>query len=152
MRRLFLFLCCCALLIGQVTAQDRTITGTVMDASGGPVVGASISVRGSNRGTSTDNNGSFVLTVPDNAKTLVISAVNFATLEVGIAGKTTIGSITMQQSGKSLSEVVVVAYGTQNKGNVTGAVTTVSGNVVADRPFTSVDKALQGAVAGMLVS
>ena len=123
-----------------------------MDANGGPVVGASISVRGSSRGTSTDNNGSFVLTVPENARVLIISAVNFTTLEVGITGKTTIGTVSLQQANKSLSEVVVVAYGTQNKTNVTGAVTTISGTVVADKPFTSVDKALQGAVPGMLVS
>lgn len=93
-----------------------------------------------------------MLTVPDNARTLEISAVNFATLEVSIAGKTTIGSVALQPANKSLSEVVVVAYGTQNKTNVTGAVTTVSGKVVADKPFTSVDKALQGSVPGMLVS
>ena len=152
MRRFFLFLWSCFLLIGQVTAQSHTISGTVLDANGAPVVGASIAVKGSNKGTSTGNNGSFMLTVPDNARTLIISAVNFASLEVGITGKTTIGSVSLQQANKSLSEVVVVAYGTQNKTNVTGSVTTVSGNVVADKPFTSVDKALQGAVPGMLVS
>ena len=152
MRRFLLFLGCFVLLIGQVTAQNHTITGTVLDASGAPVVGASISLKGSNRGTSTDNNGSFLLTVPDNARTLVISAVNFAPLEISISGKTSIGSVALQPANKSLSEVVVVAYGTQNKTNVTGAVTTVNGNVVADKPFTSVDKALQGAVPGMLVS
>jgi TonB-linked SusC/RagA family outer membrane protein len=152
MRRFFLFLWSFVLLIGQVSAQNHTISGTVLDANGVPVVGASIALKGSNRGTSTDNNGSFMLTVPDNARTLVISAVNFASLEVGIAGKTTIGSVSLQVANRSLSEVVVVAYGTQNKTNVTGSVTTINGNVVADKPFTSVDKALQGAVPGMLVS
>lgn len=140
------------MLIGQVTAQTHTISGTVSDANGAPVMGASVSLKGSNRGTSTDNNGSFVLTVPDDAGTLVISAVNFAPLEVGIHGKTTIGTVALQPAGKSLGEVVVVAYGTQHQTNVTGAVTTVNGNVLADRPFTSVDKALQGAVPGMWVS
>jgi TonB-linked SusC/RagA family outer membrane protein len=152
MRRFVLFLWAFVLLMGQVSAQNHTVSGTVLDASGAPVIGASIAVKGSNRGTSTDNNGSFMLTVPDNARTLVISAVNFSTLEVGISGKTTIGTVSLQPANKSLSEVVVVAYGTQNKTNVTGAVTTVSGKVVADRPFTSVDKALQGAVPGMYVS
>jgi len=152
MRRFFLFLWSFVLLIGQVSAQSHTISGTILDANGAPVIGASIALKGSNRGTSTDNNGSFMLTVPDNARTLVISAVNFSTLEVGISGKTTIGTVSLQPANKSLSEVVVVAYGTQNKTNVTGAVTTVSGKVVADRPFTSVDKALQGSVPGMYVS
>lgn len=152
MRRFFLFLWSLVFLMGQAFAQDHTISGTILDAAGAPVVGASIAIKGSNRGTSTDNNGSFLLTVPANARTLVISAVNFSTLEVGISGKTSIGTVSLQPANKSLSEVVVVAYGTQNKTNVTGAVTTVSGKVVADRPFTSVDKALQGAVPGMLVS
>ena len=152
MRRFLLFFCCAVLIIGQVTAQNHAITGTVLDANGTPVVGASVSLKGSNRGTTTDNNGSFAISVPDNARTLVISAVNFAPLEVGISGKTTIGTVSLQSANKSLSEVVVVAYGTQNKTNVTGAVSTISGNVVADKPFTSVDKALQGAIPGMLVS
>ena len=63
-----------------------------------------------------------------------------------------LGIVNMQPAGKNLSEVVVVAYGTQRKTNVTGAVATVTGAAVADRPFTSVDKALQGDVAGVQVS
>ena len=152
MRRFFLFFWGLVLLIGEASAQNHTISGTILDANGAPVVGASIAVKGSNRGTSTDNNGSFMLTVPDNARTLVISAVNFSPLEVGITGKTSIGTLSLQAANKSLSEVVVVAYGTQNKTNVTGAVSTVKGNLLADKPFTSVDKALQGQVPGMFVS
>ena len=153
MRRIFLFLCCFALLIGQVTAQNHTVSGTIIDGNGAPVAGASVTVKGSSRGTSTGNDGTFTLAVPESAKTLVLSAVNFTTQELDISGgKTSIGTITLQAAGKSLSEVVVVAYGTQNKTNVTGSVATVSGNVVADKPFTSVDKALQGAVPGMQVS
>jgi TonB-linked SusC/RagA family outer membrane protein len=152
MRRSLLLLWCFVLLTGGVIAQNHTISGTILDGNGAPVIGASVAVKGTNRGTSTGTDGSFSLTVSETAKTLVISAVNFATLEVGISGKTSIGSVALQPANKSLSEVVVVAYGTQSKTNVTGSVTTVSGNVVADKPFTSVDKALQGAVAGMQVS
>src|SRR6202522_1767618 len=152
MRRFSLLLWCFVLLTGGVMAQNHTITGTILDGNGAPVIGASVAVKGTNRGTSTGTDGSFSLTVSESAKTLVISAVNFATLEVGISGKTTIGSVALQPVNKSLSEVVVVAYGTQSKTNVTGAVTTVSGTLVADKPFTSVDKALQGAVAGLQVS
>lgn len=154
MRRFLLFLCGFFILISQVSAQDHiiTITGTVLDANGAPVAGASITGKESGRGTSTDNGGHFVLSLPEGARTLVISAVNFSTLETGIAGKTTIGTVSLQPANKSLSEVVVVAYGTQHTTNVTGSVTTVKGNVLADRPFTSVDKALQGTVPGMFVS
>ncbi len=152
MRRTLLFLCCFACFLGQAVAQNHTISGTILDGNGAPVAGASVTLKGSVRGTSTDNNGSFTLAVPETARTLVISAVNFATLDVSIEGKTTIGTIALLAANKSLSEVVVVAYGTQKKTNLTGAVTTVNGSVVADKPFTSVDKALQGAVPGMLVS
>ncbi|HEV9038752.1 MAG TPA: SusC/RagA family TonB-linked outer membrane protein [Puia sp.] len=153
MRRFLLFLCCFAFLIGQVTAQNHTVSGTITDGNGVPVAGASVTLKGSSRGTSTATDGTFTLAVPQSARTLVLSAVNLSTVEIDISdGKTSIGTIALQAAGKNLSEVVVVAYGTQNKVNVTGSVATVSGNVVADKPFTSVDKALQGAVPGMLVS
>jgi TonB-linked SusC/RagA family outer membrane protein len=149
MRRLLTILCCLTLLIGQVAAQNHTISGTVTDANGAPVAGATVAVKGTNRGTSTASDGSFTVTAPSSAKTLIISAVNFATQEVDIAGKTTAGTISLKPGNQSLNEVVVVAYGTQKKTNVTGAVSTISGNLVADKPFTSVDKALQGTVAGL---
>lgn len=153
MRRIFLFLCCFALLIGQVVAQNHAVSGTILDGNGTPVIGATVALKGSSRGTSTGTDGTFTLNVPEKARTLVLSAINYATREVDISdGKTSIGTVVLLPAGKSLSEVVVVAYGTQNKTNVTGSVATVSGNVVADKPFTSVDKALQGAVPGMLVS
>ncbi|GGB04457.1 SusC/RagA family TonB-linked outer membrane protein [Puia dinghuensis] len=153
MRRFLFFLCCFALLIDQVTAQNHTITGTVTDANGVPVAGASVSVKGTNRGTSTGTDGTFTVTAPSTAKTLVISAVNFATQEVDVSGKTTVGTIQMKPgTQQNLNEVVVVAYGTQKKTNVTGSVQTVSGTLVADKPFTSVDKELQGAVAGLQAS
>jgi hypothetical protein len=152
MRRILFFLCCFALLRGQVAAQNHTITGTVTDANGLPVAGATVAVKGTNRGTSTGSDGSFTVTVPPTAKTLVISAVNFSTQEVSIAGRAAVGAIVLQPGTQSLNEVVVVAYGTQKKTVVTGSVTTVSGNLVADKPFTSVDKALQGSVAGLQAS
>src|SRR6478609_9231017 len=82
MRRFLFFLCCFALLIGQVAAQNHTISGTVTDASGAPVAGASVAVKGTNRGTSTASDGTFSVIVPGSAKTLIISAVNLTTQEV----------------------------------------------------------------------
>ena len=152
MRRFLTILGCLILLIGQVSAQNHSISGTVTDANGAPVAGATVAVKGTNRGTSTASDGSFTVTVPASAKTLIISAVNFTAQEVDIAGKSTAGTISLKAGATSLNEVVVVAYGTQKKTNVTGSVVTVSGAVIADKPFTSVDKTLQGAVAGVQVS
>ena len=149
MRKISLFLSFLVLLTGQLAAQGRVISGTVTDAGGAPIAGASITVKGSNRGTSTGTDGSFSISVTTGDKTLVISAVNLSPLEVNIQNKTNLGTIALQVNNKSLEEVVVVAYGTQKKTNVTGAITTVSGAQVADKPFTSVDKALQGNVAGL---
>ncbi|MBS1663980.1 MAG: TonB-dependent receptor [Bacteroidetes bacterium] len=152
MRKLCFLLCCLVFLSSQILAQTKTITGTVTDAGGLPVAAASVTIKGSNQGTSTGADGTFTLSVPTTAKTLVISAINFTTLEINVQNTTNIGKVTLQAGNQNLNEVVVVGYGTQKKTNVTGAVATVSGDKVADRPFTSVDKTLQGAVAGLQVA
>ncbi|HEY6901728.1 MAG TPA: TonB-dependent receptor plug domain-containing protein, partial [Puia sp.] len=153
MRKLCFFLCCLVFLSSQVLAQStKTITGTVTDAGGAPVAAASVTVKGSNRGTSTGADGTFSISVASDARTLVISAVNFTTLELNIQNKTSLGAVALQPANQNLNEVVVVGYGTARKTNVTGAVATINGDKVADRPFTSVDKTLQGAVAGVQVA
>src|ERR1700752_1037972 len=101
-----------------IWAQDKTIVGKVADESG-PIVGASVTVKNSTLGTTTDANGDFTLTVPPSAKTLVVSSLGYEPREVSISGNTF--SITLQKSGASkLDEVVVVGYGTQRKANITG--------------------------------
>jgi len=152
MRKISLFLSFLVLLIGQLAAQGRVITGTVTDAGGVPIAGASITIKGSTRGTSSGTDGAFTISVPSSAKTLIITAINFQPFEVGIQNKTTIGTISLKLGDASLNEVVVVAYGTQKKTNITGAVATINGNLVADKPFASADKALQGATAGLQAS
>ena len=153
MRRTLLLLCCMALLFGRLAAQNQhTISGTVTDATGMPVAGATITVKGTNRATATGNDGTFLITVSGKDQTLVISAINFLTQEIDITGKNSLGKVALVQGTRQLDEVVVVAYGTQKKTNVTGAVTQISGNMVADRPLASVDQALQGAAPGLMVS
>jgi TonB-linked SusC/RagA family outer membrane protein len=152
MRKILIFLSCTLLLLGRVAAQNHKITGTVLDASGVPVAGASVIIKGTSAGTSTGTDGGFTLTVPPNGKTVIISAVNFTTLEFVIPNKDKLGPMTLQPANQNLNEVVVVAYGQTKKTNITGSVVVVKGSDLADKPFTSVDKALQGAVAGVEVS
>jgi TonB-linked SusC/RagA family outer membrane protein len=152
MRKMLIFLSCALLLLGRVAAQNHKITGTVLDANGAPVAGASVVIKGSSAGTSTGNDGGFSLTVPSNGKTMIISAINFATLQFVIPNKENLGVMTLQAGNQNLNEVVVVAYGQSKKTNITGSVVMVKGSDLADKPFTSVDKALQGAVAGVEVS
>ena len=149
MRGLLLALCAIVVFLTPLSAQDRVVTGTVTEANGIPIVSASITIKGSNRGTASGPDGGFKLTVPANAKTLVISEINFQTLEVNISQKTSLGAIVLQPGSSSLNEVVVVAYGTAKKSTLTGSVVSVNGGQLADKPFTSVDKMLQGSVPGL---
>jgi TonB-linked SusC/RagA family outer membrane protein len=130
----------------QLWAQTKPVRGKVLDDRGNPVSNASVQVKGQNAGTSTTADGNFVLNVPLTAKTLVISSVSFATQEVAVTDNVV---VTLVPTAANLNEVVVVAYGTSRRTNLTGSVTTVGGGQVADKPFSSVDKALQGAVAGL---
>jgi TonB-linked SusC/RagA family outer membrane protein len=149
MRKLSL-LCSLILLCGQLWAQNRIITGKVADERGAPIANATVQVKGGNKGAATDDAGNFTISVGPKA-VLVISSVNFATQEVRDLSSIPL-VITLKPGKNDLAEVVVVAYGTQNKTNVTGAIASVKGSLIEDRPHTSIDKALQGAVAGVQVS
>jgi TonB-dependent starch-binding outer membrane protein SusC len=132
----------------SVIAQNRSISGKVTDASGIPVPKASVLVKGTSIGTTTNDDGSFSLSVPANARVLVVSSVGLAVTEVAIGNRSSI-NIQLQEENKSLEEVVVVAYGTQVKKKVTGAVTKVGGEEFENRPFASFDQMLQGKAAGV---
>jgi TonB-linked SusC/RagA family outer membrane protein len=134
----------------QLFAQ-KIITGKVTDDKGLPVANASVLIKGTNTGTVTKTDGSFSLTLTANAKTLIFSSVDMAEQEVNIGSQSVINA-SLKAANKSLQEVVVVAYGTQKKTNVTGAAATVKGDDLENRPFTSPDKALQGAIPGLLAS
>jgi TonB-dependent starch-binding outer membrane protein SusC len=129
----------------------RTITGTVTNDKGEPLSGVSVQVKGSTNATTTAANGSFTIDVEDNAKTLVFSFVAMTTMEVSIEGKSSL-QVTLQASNRSLDEVVVVGYGTQKRKNITGAVSSVSGKTLTELPSLSISEALQGRVAGLLVT
>ncbi len=140
----FLFIALCAL------AQTRTVRGKIIDRAGAPVPNVSVTVKGNPQGVSTETDGSFQLSVPENAKTLVVSSVGFADQEVALGGKNSI-DITLSQVEKQLEEVVVVAYGTQKKKEITSAISTVSSADIKAQQVTSVGQALQGTASGVLV-
>lgn len=129
-------------------AQNRTVTGKVTDDKGSPLANASVVVKGTNLGTSTSADGSFSLSVPSNASALVASYVGLGDKEISL---TTADSYTISLStaAGTMNEVVVVAYGTQQRRKVTGAIGKVSGAQVENIPMSSVDQMLQGKVAGL---
>lgn len=137
----------CMLSVMLVFAQ-RVITGKVTDENGNPVANASVTVKETGAGVSTNAAGDFSIPVDSKSKTLVFSYVGKATEEMVIGSQPVINA-SLKQEGKALDEVVVVAYGTQVKKKVTGAIAKVDGADLENKPFTSVDQMLQGKVAGL---
>ncbi len=148
MKRIILTMLVAFAFVLNAAAQDRTITGRILDDKGAPMSGVSVLVKGTTLGVNTSTDGTYSIKVPAQAKTLVISSEGMQTSEISIGNKTNINT-TMQSEDKGLQEVVVVAYGTQKKAAITGSMATVKGAEIENRPFSSVDKALQGSVAGL---
>src|SRR5690625_4231647 len=125
-----------------------SVSGTVTDQEGEPLIGVNIQVKGSNKGTSTDFDGEFTLEDIDENAILVISYVGYQTQEIPVAGKSRL-EIVMSSDSQLLDEVVVVAYGTQRKANLTGSVASVDMKALESRPVSQLGQALQGTVPGL---
>lgn len=134
---------------GNTIIQDVTVKGRITDAKGNPLPGVSVQIQGTTRGAVTDANGHYQLQVPDNA-TLSFSYVGYLQQQIAINNRTTI-DVVLQDDTKGLNEVVVVAYGSQKKVNLTGAVASVNADKLVSRPVTSVQNALQGLVPGLTI-
>ncbi|WP_460557905.1 SusC/RagA family TonB-linked outer membrane protein [Ferruginibacter profundus] len=132
-------------------AQQKTVTGKVMDAEGKPLQGVNISIKGSTVGTVTDENGAFSIVVPAKESVLKISSATFAYQEITVGTKTSI-TITLQKDTKQLDDVVVIGYGTQRVKAVTGSVATVNTKKMEDLPVASLTEMLRGQVPGVNVS
>ena len=129
--------------------QSMTVKGLVVDATGEPIIGASIVENGTTNGGITDLDGKFTINVKPGA-TLKISYVGYQTLEVK-AAKTM--RVVLKEDSEMLSEVVVVGYGSQKKTNLTGAVSTVDVNKTLDsRPIADVGRGLQGSTPGLTIT
>jgi TonB-linked SusC/RagA family outer membrane protein len=133
----------------NVSAQ-RTITGTVTGPDKKPVVGASVIVKGTTVGTTTNEQGVFSITVPANHDVLIITYVEYEVNEVTVTGNTV--EVSMREKDITQNEVVVVGYGTQRRTNVTGAVSSVNNKTLNEYPVLSVAQALQGRVPGVTVT
>ncbi len=147
LRRLCFMVLLSVLAIGAY-AQNKTVTGTVIDTTGESVIGASVLVQGTTNGTITDFDGKFTLTnVPADA-TITISFVGYKTVNVALNGRSSI-NVTLEDDSEALEEVVVVGYGVQKKSDVTGALTQVSAKELTTRPVSNAFEALQGKAAGV---
>ncbi len=143
-------LCLLVLLSLPAFSQTKIISGKITDSSGAPIEGASVIASGSSTGTTTDAKGNFHLTVSPGAKTLVVSSIGFASQRIAITG----GEIRVNLAATSniQNEVIVIGYGTQQKKDLTGAVSTVTTKDFQKGAITSPDQLIAGKLAGVTVT
>ena len=132
-------------------AADVPVNGRVTGSDGAALPGVTVLVRGTTVGTSTNSDGMFTLSAPEGS-TLVFSFVGYATQTATVTAGAPAYSISMSEDTKQLSEVVVVGYGTQQRGSVTGAVSSVTSREIASQPVADATQALQGRAAGVQVT
>lgn len=133
-------------------AQERTVTGTVTSKEDGlPLPGVSVKIKGTSRGTVTLSNGSFSLVAPSSSTSLEFSYLGYITQTVSVGSSNSV-KVSLVEDAKSLTDVVVVGYGTQSKRNVTSARVGVTAEEIKDQPVPSVAQALQGRMAGVQIS
>jgi TonB-linked SusC/RagA family outer membrane protein len=153
MKRILLlnFLLCFA-LVGQVLAQDRSVTGKVTSVEdGSSLPGVNVMLKGTGKGTTTDIDGNFKLSVPNEGGTLVFSFIGLATEEVSIGTRSVI-NFAMKADVKQLGEVIVTGYSTVTKEDKTQSVSVISGKDIAQQPNPSVAQLLQGRSPGVQVT
>ncbi|MDN5211783.1 TonB-dependent receptor [Fulvivirgaceae bacterium BMA12] len=136
--------------IGKASV-DRDISGKVISETGEGLPGVNIVVKETTVGTISNNDGTYKLTVPDNASTLVFSYIGYLPQEIAINNRSVI-DVTLSPDIEMLSEVVVVGYGSQRKSDLTGAVSSITGDEITQLPLQRVDEALKGRVAGVDIS
>ena len=136
--------------LGEVPLASFPVYGQVTDSAGNPLSGASVRIKGSTIGTSTSPEGRFTLEVPDENVILVISYVDFETLELSIGNNHAL-QITLHKKENELNQVVVTGYGSQRKKDITGSVSTLSAKDIENRGNTQFGYAIEGKAAGVQV-
>ncbi len=146
----FILLLLLTCLAGMNAFAQNTVHGKVTSNTGDPVAGASVVVKGTAVGTTTDEGGNYSISANKGA-TLVITSINYDAKEVTVGNSNTI-DLQLSPSGGSLGEVVVIGYGTQRKESVTGSVASINGNVMREVPAPNIAQALQGRMSGVEMS
>lgn len=151
MKHKLIYAIACMLLAANATAQLK-IGGRVTDAKDGSALpNVTIQVKGTNSGTITNESGEFSMQAPDKNAVLVVSYTGYTTREVAVGDQTSL-NIALEQKANTLTDVVVVGYGTVKKSDLTGAVSTIKAEQLMDKPVPNVSQALQGKIAGVDVN
>jgi TonB-linked SusC/RagA family outer membrane protein len=136
--------------IQSLWAQQRQITGLVKDANGDGLIGVSVVLQGTTRGTLTDFDGRYTLAVNSTNDIIEFSFLGFKPQKISVGNQTTI-DITLEEDFSKLDEVLVVGYGTQLKTNLTGNIARIDGEAIQNIPVPSLEEALQGRAAGVFI-
>tara|TARA_R110002050_G_scaffold207382_1_gene343512 strand:+ start:116 stop:3415 length:3300 start_codon:yes stop_codon:yes gene_type:complete len=131
--------------------QQRTISGKVHDSSGEPLPGVTVIIKGTTQGAVTDFDGNYTIAEVPSSGTLVFSFVGMRSQEIPVGNQSTI-NVVLAEDAIGIEEVVAIGYGSVKKSDLTGAVGSVQGEVLADRQTTQISQALQGATAGVMVT
>ncbi len=151
LKRLFIAFVLPLFCMAFANAQDKVVTGKVTDSKDGtPLVGVSVVVKGTTRGAQTGTDGSFRLSVPANATTLVISSVGYTPQEISIGSGSV--NVSLVAGAGTLNEVVVIGYGTQRKKDLTGAVVSISEKDFQQGVITTPEQLIAGKVAGVQIT
>jgi TonB-linked SusC/RagA family outer membrane protein len=141
-----------ALVCLAAVAQAQTVSGRITAVENGePLPGVNVLVRGTNQGTTTDNNGKYTLKLPSANATIAVSFIGYSKQEIAVGGRSTI-DISLEVDTKALGEVVVVGYGTQEKVNLTGAVGVADSKRLMNRPIANAGEGLQGVIPNLNVN
>ncbi len=135
-------------LCAQLWAQNKTVTGRVTDAQGIGIGDASVIVKGTSIGTTTAADGTFTLSVPSTATTLLFTSVGFDAAEFSIVNRNTV-TVSLATAANAVDEVIVVAYGTARRQTFTGSASTVKGEDISKQQVSNITKSLEGLVPGL---
>jgi len=150
-KRILSLMCISLFLVcGQIYAQQKEVKGTVIDSQGEPLIGVTVAVKGTTKGTMTDMDGKYTLQVSATDKTLTASYVGMRPNEKPIAGP--VVDFVMEDLSSELDEVVVIGYGTVKRKDLTGAVASVSADAIAAVPVASATEAITGKLAGVQIT
>ena len=132
-------------------AQGKQIQGVVKDATGEPMIGVNVLVKGTANGAITDLDGNFTISDVKSSDVLVVSYIGFLTQEIEVGSQTSFNVI-LKEDSETLDEVVVIGYGTVKRRDLTGSVASVTGEKLAANPVANVAEALQGQLPGVTVT
>lgn len=141
----------CLLTSNRISAQNTTVEGTVKDAAGLTLPGVNIVEKGTKNSASTDFDGHYKIKLTNPKAVLSFSFIGFQTKEIAVAGKNKL-DVSLSEDSHALNEVVVVGYGSVKKSDLTGAVSSISGNELKKIPVSNIAEALTGRIAGVQVT